>query len=111
MTESRDDSQDLEAQVRKVQEAKDNGEPASRVRMRLVMDGIDPAVADAVIDRVYNDAPLRERYRDMAAKQTAKFERADRVASGNYLSWAWWIAALVGINVLSYVFDWPFWIY
>jgi len=25
--------------------------------------------------------------------------------------WAIWIALLLGINFLSWVFDWPYWIY
>ncbi len=25
--------------------------------------------------------------------------------------WLIWVGVLIGVNVLSYVFDWPFWIY
>jgi hypothetical protein len=31
--------------------------------------------------------------------------------NGKAVRWLVYLGILVGINVLSYVFDWPFWIY
>lgn len=30
---------------------------------------------------------------------------------GGIPGWLIWIGLLIGINVLSYLFDWPFWVY
>jgi hypothetical protein len=35
----------------------------------------------------------------------------DGDSGGGIPGWLIWIALLIGINVCSYLFDWPFWIY
>jgi hypothetical protein len=33
------------------------------------------------------------------------------VRTSSVPSWAIWIGALIGVNILSAIFDWPFWVY
>ncbi len=101
MTEQSESTGDELAElIAGVQESADNGESAARVRMRLVQRGMDANAADAIIHRVYSntDAPLSERHRQAAS-----------AAVDN--RWMFWIGGLVLINLLSWLFDWPFWIY
>ena len=38
-------------------------------------------------------------------------EEQEETSSKGFPRWILYIGALVGVNVLSYVFDWSFWIY
>ena len=93
---------DLPEIIARVQAAAENGEPQSRVRMQLVQEGVDAETADVIIERVYKPTvPLSRRHRSSASGSE----------SGGGMSWLIWIGLLGLINLLSWLLDWPFWIY
>ena len=47
----------------------------------------------------------------VAAVNTQMSEAGAKSGGGGGKSWLIWIGALLLINLLSYLFDWPFWIY
>jgi hypothetical protein len=89
---------ELAEMIARAQTAADNGDSPRKIRMQLVQEGMDPDAADAIVQRVCDDRPLSSRHRVPAS-------------SGGGNSWAVWIGILVLINGLSWLFDWPFWIY
>jgi hypothetical protein len=99
---------DLAALVAQVQAAADSGELPSRIRMRLVVEGVEPETADAIVARVYHAQPLSERYREASRDRVARIHREE---GGSGASWMFWVGGLVVLNVLSWLFHWGFWIY
>ena len=93
----RDDLADL---IASAQESAENGESPAHVRIGLIQNGVDGDAADAIVDRVFadRDTPLSERHREVAAASVSN-------------SWMFWIGGLILINVCSWIFDWPFWLY
>ena len=47
----------------------------------------------------------------MSAKPTDNLVEDEGASEGRSHSWIFYVVALVVINLLSWVFDWPFWIY
>lgn len=94
------DRDEFTALIARVQTAAENGEPVAHVRMQLVQDGVEPHTADAIVERVYNreDAPLSTRHRVPVRGDGAN-------------GWFVWIGILLFVNLLSWLFDWSFWIW
>lgn len=99
---------DLEALIARVQVAQQDGESHSSVRMQLVQEGVDPNIADTIVERVYSDAPLSERDQDSSRRAASS-----ATAGGRTDEWGWllWVGGLIAINGLSYFMDWGFWIW
>lgn len=70
-----------------------NGLSSAEVESKLVEQGLDKESAGAVVKNL-NDY--------LAGKNDG---------DGGAMGWLVWIGILIGINLLSYIFDWPFWIY
>lgn len=70
-----------------------SGMPPAEVKAKLVEQGLGKETADIVVDNL-----------------TKHMEEQKSGGSGA-MGWLGLIGFLILINVLSYIFDWPFWIY
>ena len=69
----------------------------------------DRAIIESLVEeKGFNQEDAENILRLVLKKQTQEVEESDD--DGSY-SWLIYIGILVLINVLSYMFDWPFWIY
>jgi len=75
-------------------ELKNSGKSDSQIQEALVEKGLDEESSKTVVDNLSN----------------AEAQNAEGESSG-FPSWLIWIALLILVNILSAIFDWPFWIY
>ena len=64
-------------------------------------------VVDQLVESGWEEDEARQLVQDIGRKVTA----AGSSGGGEGMGWLLWIGILVGVNVLSYLFDWPFWLY
>ena len=70
-------------------------------------------VAQQLIDSGWEEKAAQEFVGQisLALLETQERPHAGSRGGGGGMSWLIWIGLLIGINVLSYLFNWPFWIY
>lgn len=71
------------------------GTPPQSIKDKLIGEGVDRQTADTIVDDFV---------------QYAKEAEAEQSESGG-MGWLMWIGIILVINLLSYIFDWPFWLY
>lgn len=95
MSESNEQEELIQEVYAHAIDLKKKGYTDPQIRQNLIQKGLDKESAQAVVKNM-NDA-------------IAKNAPADDDSGG--MGWLVWIAILIGVNVLSAIFDWPFWIY
>jgi hypothetical protein len=69
----------------------------------------------SIVDEIIGDGQDQEHRENIAHFVSQIGQSVDSVDveedGGEFSSWMIWIALLVVINVLSAMFDWPFWVY
>lgn len=64
-------------------------------------------IVDQLVDSGWDEDDAKQLVRDIGSKVTT----TGSSGGGEGMGWLMWIGILVGVNVLSYLFDWPFWLY
>lgn len=86
------------------------GRPWQAVAHELTQAGWQRPEAAEFVQGVERE--LREWERQQrASASTAGATTAHQAQGGALGSWVVYVGILIGINVLSYIFDWPFWVY
>lgn len=97
---SPEDQQELRELAGVVAESLNKGEKPADISKQLVNSGWEQEDADGFVSSV--------------AQHLATAQRAaahSNGGGGGGMGWLIWIGALLFINLLSYLFNWPFWIY
>jgi hypothetical protein len=88
------------------------GDLAQLVATSLASGKSQIEVAKQLVDSGWEEQPAHEFVGQIAiAMLEADDPQHAGSGGGGGMSWLIWIGLLVGINVLSYFFEWPFWIY
>jgi len=85
----------------RIMHLKQEGKSDWEIEQELLMKGLDQDEAQTMIAKT--DRAM--------ARQASGEERQSSSGLGAAGGWLIWIGVLILINVLSYAFDWPFWIY
>ena len=85
----------------RIMHLRNEGKSDWEIEQELLMKGLDQEEAQTMIAKT--DKAL--------ARQASGEERASSGGGGGAAGWLIWIGVLILVNVLSYAFDWPFWIY
>ncbi len=99
---------DIAATLAWIREQRDAGHSRGALRQQLEEHGYDAETAASLVDTALGDA------RQTAARRARSSRRAAHGGGGGDsegLGWLIWIGLLLFINLLSWIFDWPFWIY
>jgi hypothetical protein len=99
MSDQQLSQEELNALARLVAESLAKGEKAADVSAQLVNSGWEQGEADEFVGRIALHLASAQ---DRAAKSNA--------GEGG-MGWLIWIGAILFINFLSWVFNWPFWVY
>ncbi|MGB1102998.1 MAG: hypothetical protein ACPG21_05160 [Crocinitomicaceae bacterium] len=95
--ENKPDARELYLRIMHLkQEGKSNWE----IEQELLMKGLDQEEAQTMISKTEK----------ALARQEAAPAQAEGGGNG-VAGWLIWIGVLILVNILSYAFDWPFWIY
>jgi len=97
------DRQHVNEIVKSIREAADSGMSRADIRRELMDTGMDGREAEQLITTAIG------RPGEYQASQQATLTDGD--GDGGAMGWITWIGILVVINFLSWVFDWPFWVY
>lgn len=81
-------------------EEKQAGKTDLEIKNQLVEKGVEPTAASDLIEKI-----------NQRIAQRVQQEVGDDDEGGGFPSWIIYILLLLGINLLSYIFDWSFWIY
>ncbi|MEM8666275.1 MAG: hypothetical protein AAGG48_02080 [Planctomycetota bacterium] len=76
-----------------------NGEDPEKVAQQLIDSGWEPDQAQHFVNSIHHQMHEEQRPQRTAAQRSES------------MGWLVWIGAIVGINLLSWLFDWGFWIY
>ena len=87
-------------------ELKLQGKTDSEIKEAVMAEGLSEEKAIGLLNTLSKVSA-----NSMAAKSTDKLVEDDGDSEGRSNSWIFYVAALVVVNLLSWVFDWPFWIY
>ena len=96
---SPEDQQEMRELAGIVAQSLSKGEKPADITKQLVNSGWEQADADEFVNSIAQHLASAER----AAAQSS--------SGGGGMGWLIWIGALLLINLLSYLFEWPFWIY
>ena len=91
---SKDENEIIEQIYTYALELKESGKSDSQIQEALIESGLDEESSKGIIGNM----------------NAAISEKAEEESSG-FPSWLIWRLALIGLNVLSAIFDWPFWVY
>ena len=86
---------EIHALTRIVSDSLANGEDPQKVSQQLIDSGWEPDQANYFVGSIH--------------QQMFEEQSSERGSESN--GWLAWIGVLVGINFLSWLFDWGFWIY
>ena len=87
-----------------VTKLRETGMSDNDIRAALEEKGLDPQTIGGLLARqpIHNE--------EIVLPSDALGEEAD-ADEGGLPGWLVWIGLLILVNVLSYIFDWPFWVY
>ena len=100
---SPDDQEEMRQIAGLVAKSLDEGKSAEETAQLLVENGWEQEAADKFVGSIA--VSLANARYHAAQAESAKSN------DGGGMGWLVWIGLLVLINFLSYVFNWPFWIY
>ena len=100
MSDQQLSQEELNALARLVAESLAKGEKAADVTAQLVNNGWEQGEAAEFVGRIALH---------LASAQDRAAQSND--GGGGGMGWLIWIGAILFINFLSWVFDWPFWVY
>ncbi len=86
----------------------------ARLVAQSLAKGETPAdITQQLVNNGWAQADAAEFVGMIALQQHANADRPAAPADdgGGGMGWLLWIGALIGINVCSWLFDWPFWVY
>ncbi len=100
---------DVAATIAWVQEQRDAGHTRGALRQQLVTHGYSEDEAHELVDTALGTPDQIAARR--GASRRARSGAMETDSGGDGAGWLIWIGILLLINLLSWIFDWPFWVY